>query len=327
MAFETTEELVEYCEGVISTNANSPADFRESIIAELDNAHKTILAGGGELNLDDGGQPIRRPQVFPWAKQINKLSLKVEAPITSKTASSTNGSKTVTLNSSYTPSLAGYYIKFLTNDVVYKIASHTGGSATLTLVEEFTEATTALESVEIFKLDYTFANVLVPLSKVMFRTANRINKQLDLLDKEAFEAAYPINCIRKQIPCKAGSILQDEAYNFTIRLDSYPEGISTISIDCIPVPTALSIDPAVNPLLPKHRRLVIAELTCYRFMKELDDDRADKYLQSAKRMFDALVTEGNQFKNKFDSKFARVNLQNLNITTERFRFMRNKKYD
>lgn len=323
MSVESTLELTEYCEAKISTNENSPEDLRSRILSELDIANKDIISGGAELNLDDAGQPVRRPQEFPWAKSLNPQVIKVEAAIKNRNATATNGSKNVTLSSTYPTSLAGFYIKFLTNDVVYKIATHTGGSASLVLTEEFTETGVALESAHIFKLDYTFTGVLVPLSKIRFRTKNKVQKSLDMLDKEAFQEKYPLNEIDEGIPTIAGSMVQDDSYNFTISLNAYPENISTISLDYIEVPATLALTPSlVNSTIPKHHRVIIGDLVCYRMMKELDDDRADMFFKAAKRRFDALVTESQQFKNKFDSKFGRINLANIAPRRQTPRFMK-----
>ena len=111
MSYETTPELLTLLEQEVQDTAPSTTT-QTRFLDLLIRAHRGVVSGGAELNLDDSGNPIRRPFVFPWALDKDPIIINIE-PKQTGTASLTQLSATVTIDiDSATKDLTGFHIRF-----------------------------------------------------------------------------------------------------------------------------------------------------------------------------------------------------------------------
>lgn len=301
MAYETTTELAQAVEFEMGEVTDGTSQFRTRIVNELDRAHKILIAGGGELNADTNGKPIRRPTIFPWARAANPLVLNLEVPYDTGTVSLTNGSTTATFSASVTADKAGWYLQIDNDPEVYRISAHGGSSDTMTLDAAFVGTTDTAASYTLFKLDYTVGS-----DDVMFFTQEihsfKDDTRVEIIPLETLYKRYPLKDVSKAMPQKA-AILKQSNGTLTIRFNSYPEDTERLLFYYVPEPTDLDTSSS-DPIIPRHHRKVLVHLTAYYMMRGKDDDRANSHFGTAKQLYDSLVTEAYQMNFGNDDGFA-----------------------
>lgn len=309
MAYETTTELRDLlAEEVGDTSASTSTLTR--FVGLLDRAHKTILSGGGELNMDQRGNPIRRPFLFPWALSSTPIIVNTVAPITAGTASITKDSTSVTMSTSVTPDVANWFIRFNSEEELYRVATHGGSSTAITLDAACVNTTDTAATYTLFKLDYDFGDgsstkILLPSDSVRaYQSDIGGQAKLSIVDLNELSDRYPLFDTSQASPRLLGLVKQGD-YSLNLRLSHYPESLERMELQYIPAPTELDTS-SENPLIPKHHRTVLVHLAAFYHLRKRDDDRASSHLKSAQNLFDAMIAEARQTYGGQDEKFGHV---------------------
>lgn len=316
MAYETTTELAQAVEFEMGEVTDGTSQFRTRIIQELDRAHKTLIAGGGELNADANGKPIRRPVLFSWARSATPIVVNLETPYETGTVSVTNNSTTATFSASVTADKAGWYLKIDDEPEVYRISAHGGSSDTMTLDAAYVGTTDTAAGYKLFKLDYTVGS-----DDVMFFTQEihsfKDDTRIEIIPLESLYKRYPLKDISEAMPSKA-AIIKQTGGTLTVRFNSYSEETERLNFYYVPEPSDLNTSGS-DPIIPRHHRKVLVHLVSYYMMRGKDDDRAKSHFGTAKQLFDALVTENYQMNFGNDDRFALLDPDGVDDTRDIFK--------
>lgn len=305
MATETTAEIAEFVEQEMGHSVH-PSSDRTRIVDIIDRTHKTIISGGGELNLDNKGKAVRRPVVFPWAISQDPIVQNFPAPIETGTIAATQSSTSATFSSGPAASVANWHIKIGNDSEIYRISAHTGGGTGATLDGAYIEDTVTIASYKLFKLIHTFSSsIMIPISPIRIYDSNSQDFTVDLVDLNEMLEQYPLANVMAGMPELAGIRYQGDG-TLVVQFSHYPSEIERMELDFIPIPTELDTSTPVNPIIPKHHRMVLAHLASYYMLRTTDDDRARGHLRDAKLLFDALVTESKQIYSGNDEWFAYI---------------------
>lgn len=304
MALSTTSDLLTYMQdelGDTAPNATTQAKYLDV----LDRAHKVIVAGGGELNVDDEGSTNGRPYIASWAVEQSPIVVNTEVAYTTGTVSVTKGSTSATLSATKTTSAAGWYLKISGKNVVYRVSAHTAGTDALTLDGGYIDDTDSAAQYELIKLDYTFApssgSLALPVGNIV---VSNYNYAIDVTSREQLESDYPIHEVNKGYIKYAGLVKQTST-GIILRMSHYTSDVERLELHYVKVPETLTTG-GVDPILPSHHRIVIPHLALYYLLRRYDDDRAESHLQSAKYLFKIMKEESQHLLSGNDDNFAAV---------------------
>lgn len=305
MSYETTTELRDLLQEEVGDTTPS-ATTQARYVALLDAAHKAVVGGGGELNLDDTGNPIRRPFVFPWALEAEPLIINL-LPKQSGTAAVTIDSNSATIDiNSGTTDLTGYHIRFGTDKTVYKITLHS--ALVVTLDSTYVDATDASIAFDAFKLQYTVGastplanNILLPADEI------RVYYQktgISVVDLNELQDQYPLRDVVEGNPILAAVAQQGDG-TLVLQFNSFPKERERAELRYVAKPATL-VAASVDPILPKASRRVLAYLAAFYHLRKRDDDRARSHLETARQLFNALTTDARQVFGGNDAGFGYV---------------------
>lgn len=300
--YTTTEDLVQYVEEQSNEASDGTSPFRTTALSLINRAHKAIFAGGVELNDDGEG-----PTIFNFAKATYPQQLML-LPKEEGEVAAIQDSTTITFSVAPTLSLEGYHIRIGTDADVYRIVSHTANVDTATLDSAYAGETDTYEY-DAFKLVYNLTGVIMLMGE--FQTSGQSyngndRPEIVVTGKTTLNEKCPLNMAYEGMPYMAAILkLDPNSGDVTLQFNAYPEQRQRISIDYIPVPEDLDLEGS-DPLLPKHHRLLLAELALYYYQVALDDDRAAIHLQNAKTMYRALVRENASFEEVANGKYGQL---------------------
>ena len=303
MAYNDTAELRTQLQAEVG-DTNPTGETSARYLQRLDTAHKTIVGGGGELNLDDSEKPIRRPYLFSWAKSENPLTLVLE-PKQVSTGTVTIDVATVTIGiASGTKDLTGWFINFADHATVYRILSHSG--TTITLNSTYVGDTGVGIACDIYKLIYT---ITPPTGEILliadsFRTFYQ-KEPLSITDEAELLNQFPLKDSREANPMLSAIVKQTPS-SIVVRISSYPKTRQMLQLMWVPKPADLNPG-SVNPIIPNaEKNRVLVHLAAFYELRKRDDDRANSHLKSARMLFDALTIEDQQFVNGNDTMYGYI---------------------
>jgi len=301
---DTTTKLKNIlAEEVNDTNPTQATQDR--FVHLLDRANKAIILGGGELNTDDRGMAIRLPYIFPWARSEDPIVFTTEEPI-STTGSITKGSTTLTVGAVIASSVADWRVKFENSGIVYKVSAHVAGTDSITLDGAFINETQSAQDLTIFKTDYSLgaAAMAYPIGPLQIVSQNEGLKECSIVDLNELNKQFPSHISFRGIPKLAGVIKQGDG-TLTLRLSHYADDPLRISLEYLPLPSDLDLLGS-DTIIPEVHRMTIVHLAAYYHLRKRDDARAQSHLQSAKQLYEAMVTEARQIYGGNDDRFGRI---------------------
>jgi len=209
---------------------------------------------------------------WPWALKDPPGILDVLKKKTN-TATCTNGSTSVTLGTSISASVAGWWFEVDGEVVPYRIASHTGGTTAVTLDATYKEASVTLGACSIYKDEYDLASGCLKI----WRAWNRNNPQ------EIVEIIYP-NEMHNRFPFRSHSSISIARMTVVrdnkVRIKPWPEEDDiTIEYEYTEKPTTdLAFDGGSSdiPVLPLNDRHLIADAALVMLYNEKNDQRASE---------------------------------------------------
>ncbi len=306
-SYETTTDLAKYVEKNLGHSVH-PSAQRTEIVDHLDSAHKIVVSGGGILNADSRGRLRQRPVIFTWARSKQPKIVNLEAPIETGDVDATLGSTSITFNAdpNSSASVANFFIRIGTDNEVYRIATHTGGATGATLDSTYVETSVTDSSFSLFRLQYDFgsSDIVIPISPLRLYGRNRINNRIDIVDRDEMDQRFPLYDVRKEFP-RMASVIKEVGGTFTLQLNSYPDDVERLEMENIPVPTTIDTT-SVDPLMPKHHRLVLGDLALHLMLINNDDKRSAVFLQKARERFEALRIENRHIKSTGDTRYGKI---------------------
>lgn len=304
--YNTSQECLTLLQEEVS-DTTPDTNTQNRYLSLLNRAHKAILAGGGELNLDDKGNPIRRPFVFPWALAAQPKSLVLEPAQTGSIDITSNNASTLNCTiDAGTKSLVGWHIRFDQNPTVYKVLTHSG--TTLGLDSVCVDDTTTQIAFTAFKLIYTLGSndILLLTDKGRAYARENMESGLPVVDINELLSEFPLHRVIAKTPDKAAVIRQDNG-TFTLQFSSYPDKLERFDFRYVPIPAALAI-PGQDPLIPNAsgQRAIISYLAAYYHLIKRDDDRAKAARANAEGIWNAMITEATNNVNSNDPDYGHI---------------------
>lgn len=303
--YETTSELRSLLQEEVNDSAPTAATLSR-YLGLLIKAHRAVVAGGGELNLDDSGNPIRRPFIFPWAlsSQPKVLTLLPKQEGTADVTQLSSSVLNCSINSG-TTDLTGYHIRFGDINTVYRISAHSG--TTLTLDGPALSESSVGLTFEAFKLIYSLGSgdILLPTDKLRAYAWNNEGYWISMVDSRELFDKWPLLKAREANPQAAAILAQSAAGNLTLQFSHAPSKYQRVELWYVPVPTDLTVS-GVDPIMPKHHRTLLVHLAAFYHLQKRDDDRAQEHFNVAKRLFDVMTTEARQIMNANDAKYGAI---------------------
>lgn len=305
MPYTTTTELrTRLSQEVGDTSPSS--DLNTRYVNLLDEAHKKILAGGGELNLNSDGTVRSRPYLFSWALELNPIVFNSEEPITTGTVTVTKNSTAATLSSAPAASVAGWYLKVDGTQKLYRVTAHTAATTALTLDGAYTDTSVVGASYRLVKLDYTIGDgstnkILAPADYIRtYYPPYRIS----VVDHPELLSRFPRSLVYQGQPYLM-SLKKVSSGQMLVSFSTYPENIERFELQYVKVPTTLDTS-GNNPVIPEEDRDILVYFAAFYHMRKTDDARAAEYLAMAQARFEAMKTKDMQFVNANDERFGVV---------------------
>ena len=308
MAFSTTSELASLTEKELGHNLSGSSSQRTDIVSHLDEAHKTVLAGGGVLNYAEDGRRLRNEVVFPFARSQNPKILTLIPAVTTASVTSTRNSASISFaaDPNSGTSIANYFIRIKGEDEVYRVSAHTAAATTATLDGVYVgPSNVSAGTCDIFKLQYDIgsSDVLQLVSPFRVYSGNRFN-QISLTDKDELVKQYPLHQIGAEMPNMAAAV-KETTGTLTVQFNSYPSDYERVEVDYIPVPTTLDTSSS-NPIIPAHFRKVLSYLAAYYMAVRNGDKRAGAFLGMARQLFGELVEWSEKLQSVGDPDMGRI---------------------
>lgn len=309
MAIETTTELAQFVEKELGHDTAGASSQRSDIVSQLDLAHKTVLAGGGILNVDNSGRKRRENVVFNFARSATPKVLTLLAKLNTATLTATRGSNAVTFNTApdSSNSVVNYFLRAVGDTTLYQISAHTAAATSATLDGPYVgDANLSAANCEIYKLQYTIgsSDVLRLTSPLRAYPTSGSQYEIPVVDYEELRREYPLTSIDVGAPECAG-IVQESNGTFTIQMSSYPDDMMRVECDYVPLPNTLSTT-SVDPIIPRQHRLVLAHLAIYYLSLRNNDNRAREHLNIARERFSELVDMDAQNISSSDPNYGRI---------------------
>lgn len=272
-----TNDCLTYMYHRSGENASTP-NFSANALLYLNLAHRDLSAGTCKL----------LPQIvatFPWAKSAQPKTLILQPSITTGTVSITQNNSSITFSSAPASSVAGYHIKFGSNETTYRIDSHTAGAASATLDSVVINTTAPTSTYTLFKIDYTVG------SSDILRIVDMFSSQIDpgfgtgqykliAETEESLRRFFPT--ISSGLPTHFALLYYNEG-TFTVRFNKYLDTTSYRRLEApyIPIPSDLTASDASIPLPPKHHRQTLCDLALYYLFQDKNDDKAQESYNAA----------------------------------------------
>lgn len=319
MSFETTSELALLTEKELGHNLSGAASSqRADVVATLDESHKIVHAGGGILNYKSDGKRRRKDVTFSFARSQNPYVLTLIPSITTANVTATRNSNAVTFGADPNAGVTvqNYFIRIGGANEVYRIASHSAASTSATLDGAFVgAANVAAGTCEIFKLQYQVGSndILQLISPIRcYGTEDEIT----LTDKDEMLDRSPLKNAHAKLP-EYAAIVKENTGNVTIQLESYPQDLTRIEIDYIPIPTTLDTTSS-DPTLPKQYRKVLAYLSAHYMAFRNGDNRAAAFLETARMLFTELVDWNERIMSAGDPRAGKILTRGPSLRKKKF---------
>ena len=313
MGYTTTEELVQWAEKELGHDLSGASSQRSAILDHLDRAHKLVCAGGGFLNFDEAGKQLSADRVFAFARSKQPAIINLSAAITTGNVTATQGSTTITFGAAPggSNSVANWFIRVNDQDEVYRISAHTAAATTATLDGAFVGANVSAGTLKLWCLQYDIGLGTILRLIGPFRAQGSDNGDtISVYDKEEMLDNWPLDDIDTAYP-EACSVIKESSGTISLQFNSAPDNLSRVEYDYVATPSTLVVSPAVDPILPKQFRLLLAELAVYHMMLRNDDTRAAQHLVNARNYFAELCDYNDKLNMGGDDDYGRIKVSGL----------------
>ncbi len=184
--------------------------------------------------------------------------------------------------------MAGRHFKVDDHADVFIITAHTASQAGATLESVYTGETDATASYKTYQLDYDLASDLLYLMSPLYAFQNS-RQEISQVSLRELTNSWPINRTGSGVPTAFAMIGEKK-----IRFSHYGGLSSTklikVNYEYIKEPIDLA-DDAVEPLVPRRHRMILADWTLAFLLEKKEDTRANNALQAAGRGLLAMAKE------------------------------------
>lgn len=272
----------------------------------LNTVYRDVIAGTSHF-APDSGEP------FVWARAQAPGVFALKAPYASGSASATNGSDMVTLDTPPAYSLKGYFFVFVGRQEFYRVLEHQAGQAKFQIDLPYAD-TTASGSFKLHKLDYVIgaqgayvanANNVIP-GAVLPKSIARLFEPIKVdrpqtfdgdgegliygIDSQSFARSYPRFALPSGVPVRF-TVIGEVDGEYTIRFNKSVSEDCRAEYEFIPVPVELTASASSIPLFPVEDRPFLSYATTYHVMVDKSDSRQDAYYRLAQQKLQSMFSE------------------------------------
>jgi hypothetical protein len=301
-----SSDLIEHVlfEGGQKTDGTS--DFDAQVLIWLNANYKKIWQGGSEFD------PAINED-WTWLREKGNIILQTK--ITTGTVSVTNNSATATLSANQATDMDDWFFKVDNYEGIFRVSAHTAASDTLTLDSVYTGDTDTSASYMLVKLDYTLASDAIEILTPMI-TAHRANRWVG--DNGKIHGV-PLQSLPDPYELRAGIPYYFSQINeTTVRFDRYADDdLIRVDYRYKKRPADLTDSGSEEPLVPRHHRHVLANMTLFDLLKAMNDDRADTVALIAKQGLKAMSVENQKRLSQMDGNYGKIHSRNDNYSRGR----------
>lgn len=215
---------------------------------------------------------------WPWALKNPPGILNISAKKTN-TATITSGSTSVTLGTSISTSVSGWWLLIDAEQVPYRITAHTAGTTSVTIDATYKEDSVSAGACSIFKDEYSLADDCLKLWRAWDR--NNPYREIDIIQRGEMSQTRPNRYVSSSVTLTM-SVIRDNM----VRITPFP------LTDDLTVEYEYSVKPAQDftfdedtdtdiPILPLVDRHVIADSALVLLYIEKNDNRTNEMSQIA----------------------------------------------
>ena len=224
-------------------------------------------------------------QPWPWALSSTPGTLSVVAG-QSNTATCTQGSASVTLGTSITSSVSGYWLEIDSKMVPYRISSHSASSVDVTLDTTYKEDSVSAGVCTIYKDEYSLASDCWKIWKAWDR--NNPNVRIDIIQSGKMHDIYT-----SRRTSSSNTYIMSIIRNGVARITPWPvsdditieyEYTAKISNDL-----SFSSDTSDVPIIPDVDRAILSDFATADVMLDKNDPRAESILQLAMVKYQQMI--------------------------------------
>lgn len=223
---------------------------------------------------------------WPWALKDPPGILNVEAKKTN-TATISQGGTSLTLGTSISDSVAGWWVKIDSENVPYRITAHTAGTTAITIDATYKETSASASACTIFKDEYDLASDC----RKVWRAWDRNSPTRDI---EVIQPGEMHQLHTRRSVSGVGSIWMSVVRDKIARLSPWPVTDDvTIEYDyTVECDTDLTFDEGTDdvPIVPAVDRHVISDAATVLLMLDKNDKRAQSIADLASGKINTMVT-------------------------------------
>lgn len=289
----------------ILKNPNADATEQARLLKRLDRAHKSVIAGGMELNRSLlTNKTYKIGKLFSWAKATRPLTFVLEPKQTGTiTVSQEATSATISIDST-TKDLTGWFVQLSPQEDFYEILTHSGTG--ITLDAGWVQDSATASACTFAKLNYTAGSDVLVIADHARIKGNESG--ISLVGEPELEKRYPLQHASEGAPELIGiSKIANGVAEF--RVSHYPRELTRVSIPYTAIPSELSTTTGaeVDPIIePRHAAECICFLAAFYEMRDDNNEDALSYLRSAQYLFDGIVGFNNTTNLRGDNQSAAV---------------------
>lgn len=150
--FRTTADIVDAALRNAGETTSGTSSYESEALTFVNRVHYSIIAGGTIALGKD--QTIEIDEVWPWSRAKRPMVLELQPAYETGTVTLTQSSEAGTFSSAPSYSVAGWYLRIVGREGVFRIASHTAADTAFELDAAYPDTTGSGLSFEVFKLDY-----------------------------------------------------------------------------------------------------------------------------------------------------------------------------
>jgi len=261
------------------------------------------------------GSSVVAPQVredWLWLRSAQPGILRL-FPTLNVTVSLTTLETAGTFSAAPTYSVAGDFLQIDSESEVYTIATHTASNANFTIRDGYL-GTTGTKSGKVFRLDYALAadvlRVIQPLRSFSMAALTPGagyggDFRIHLIDSTIMDEQWPLSRTRSVMP-EYFTYTANRTIRFNAASAPAGEAYRHVEYDYLVMPAVLTNAQNEEPLVPRHRRYIIADIALALLFSDKNDSRRGELAVIAQNGLHALQLEERRRNRTNSSRAGRI---------------------
>jgi hypothetical protein len=126
------------------------------------------------------------------------------------------------------------------------------------------------------------------------------------MDENRFQRDFPRGLVVERYPEHFALVEEYEDGTVWVRFNAYPEEVTRIEVNYIPVPKDLKDNAQSKPLIPRKYLEVLEYAAASKIMFEKDNDKADGFFARAAKRFEAMMIQNRNKMSRIGDNFAQT---------------------